>query len=345
MLHGGNIYEDVTRKVKLDFSVNTNPYPYPESLEEGIKKSFEEIGRYPDLEQRELRKAIAVLEGVEEKQVLGGNGASELFLGIVNHLRPKRALLINPGFYGYRHVLTARGDCEIKDYYLHEKENFELKEDVISEIKKGADLLFLTNPNNPTGRCISEKLLIKIIECCKECGCAVVVDECFLRLSSDGVSVKKLINKYEGLFVVDAFTKLFAIPGIRAGYVISNERNISFIKKQLPEWNMSVMAQTAARLCCDILINTSYQKDSAGYIKKEREYVSKALSDMGYKVFDSDTDFILLKSEVNLYEELLKRKILIRDCSSFNGLGKGFYRLAIKNHEENKELLRALMDF
>ena len=96
-------------------------------------------------------------------------------------------------------------------YLLLKKENFELKEDVISEIKKGADLLFLTNPNNPTGRCINEKLLIKIIECCKECGCAVVVDECFLRLSSDGVSVKKLINKYEGLFVVDAFTKLFAM--------------------------------------------------------------------------------------------------------------------------------------
>jgi threonine-phosphate decarboxylase len=151
-----------------------------------------------------------------------------------------------------------------------------------------------------------------------------------------------LLAEYDNLFIVNSLTKFLAMPGIRMGYVLSNPDNISKIMKQLPEWNLSVPAQAAINEGMKLISQGSFIRETVDTIKAERAYLMRMLRDFGLEVFDSNTAFILFKGRENLYQELLKKEILIRDCSDYVGLGKGYYRIAVKNHEENETLVEAL---
>ena len=346
MIHGGDIY---TQKIKQDFSVNMNPYPIPESVRECLIRSISNMHHYPDPMQREFRRKIAEVEKVKESQVVGGNGASEILLAIVHALMPKQALLISPGFYGYRHALQSVG-CEVGEYLLQEADGFLLREDVLEYISKDIDIVFLTNPNNPTGRNIDRGLLYKILDHCRRMQTAVVLDECFLRMSdaTGRESMGNAIEQYENLFIVNAFTKLFTLPGVRTGYLISREENVEAVKRQLSEWNMSVMSQEVSTHCCDILLDTDFEEKSLDMIQTERDFLRKSMEEMGICVYPSDTGFLLIHDkeygpkEESLYQKLLSQQVLIRDCSNFNGLKQGYYRIAVKQHEENLELIRKI---
>ncbi len=353
MIHGGDIY---TQTIEQDFSVNMNPYPIPESVRECLIRSISKIQHYPDPSQMEFRRKIAEVEQVDVSQVIGGNGASELLLAIARTWMPKKALLISPGFYGYRHALQSVG-CEILEYRLKEELDFQMQEDYLDYISEEMDLLFLTNPNNPTGRNIDGALLEKIMERCQKTKTRVVIDECFLRMSdaTGKASWKHQIEKYDNLLIVNAFTKLFTLPGVRTGYLISKKENIELVTRQLSEWNMSVLAQDVSAHCCDILLHTDFEEKSLALIQTERDYLSNALRELGFRVYPSDTSYILFyvkeeeksnnysnKADKNLYEKLLAQKVLIRDCSNFQGLRQGFYRIAVKNHEENEALIEKI---
>ncbi|MCR5144113.1 MAG: aminotransferase class I/II-fold pyridoxal phosphate-dependent enzyme [Lachnospiraceae bacterium] len=353
MIHGGDIY---TQKIEQDFSVNMNPYPVPNSVRECLMSSISKIQHYPDPSQMEFRRKIAEVEQVDVSQVIGGNGASELLLAIARAWMPKKALLISPGFYGYRHAQQSIG-CEIVEYQLKEELDFQLQEDYLDLISEEVDLLFLTNPNNPTGRNIAESLLERIMERCHKTKTRVVIDECFLRMSdaTGKASWKDWIEKYDNLLIVNTFTKLFTLPGVRTGYLISKKENIELVARQLSEWNMSVLAQDVSAHCCEILLHTDFEEKSLAMIQTEREYLSHALKDLGFRVYPSDTSYILFyvneeeksqkqrnKADRNLYERLLAKKVLIRDCSNFQGLTQGYYRIAVKNHEDNKALIEKI---
>ena len=184
-LHGGDVYRN---DVRLDFSVNLNPYPMPSAVTEAMQAGISEIHQYPDPVQQKLREGIASLEGVSADNVICGNGASELILAIVRLLAPGKVLLPVPSFYGYRHALNALLDhemsknkkLEIKEYFLKEDNDFLLTTDFVSEITDDTDLVILANPNNPTGRCIGADVLEAVIEKCNQMGTALLIDECFL---------------------------------------------------------------------------------------------------------------------------------------------------------------------
>ena len=343
MKHGGDIYSGV---IEHDFSVNINPLDCSRIVKEIMDESAKKVCNYPDLFQREFREAVASIEGVSAGEVFGGNGASELFLSLVTMIAPKRVMLPIPCFVGYEHALSLVRGCEIVYYQLEEKKDYLLDRlflDALEyEAANGLELLFLTNPNNPTGRNIPKDVLDKTFEICSRNSVKIIADECFIRLSDSGCSLVPYIRDYEGLFVVNAFTKFFSIPGIRAGYVISNYTNIERLPSYMPEWNLSVVAQTAGIICSNYLNGGNLEYESRQMIRKEREYLISELRNMGYKVYDSDTTFILLYSVTNLCEYLRKRKILIRDCSNYKGLNKGFYRIAVKTHAENELLIEEL---
>ncbi len=345
MSHGGDIY---SRPIEYDFSVNLNPVDCSGIISEILENSAKTVGHYPDTMQREFRGAIADVYGIDGSMVWGGNGASELIFAIVSMLEARRAMMIEPCFSGYRHALGAETCCEIVTYKLSMENGFALDDAFVSylelEAQNGLEVLFLTNPNNPTGRLIPSEILLKAYEVCKLHNVKIICDECFLHMTDgESISMVDYVEAYDGLYVINAFTKLLAIPGLRVGYVITAAANISRLRSYLPEWNLSVLSQKAGVVGSRYLRDECWLRAINDEIAKERGHLCDRLTSLGYEVFDSDTGFILIYSENDdIYEYLLDRKILIRDCSDYEGLGTGFFRIAVKNRSENEVLIGAL---
>ena len=163
-LHGGDIYRhpDV-----IDFSVNTNPLGTPESVKRAVQESVAKIEHYPDVRCEALREAISRFEQVNMEEILCGNGAAELFFAAVQAVCPQKALVIAPSFSEYEEALRSVG-AEVEYYYLCEEDNFQIREDYVDKLSEEIDMIFLCNPNNPTGQTIDRDMLIKILDRCKK---------------------------------------------------------------------------------------------------------------------------------------------------------------------------------
>ncbi|MGN0343311.1 MAG: pyridoxal phosphate-dependent aminotransferase [Roseburia sp.] len=337
--HGGDIYQN---KVNMDFSVNVNPLGMPESVKTALKEAVSDCMHYPDPEAWQLRQALADYAGVPAEWIVCGNGASELFLAAVHARKIRRAVVPVPSFYGYQHALAAV-EAELVLFPLSREQDYTLTEGLCEVLTEDTDILFLADPNNPTGKKIQPAVLQEILKVCRKQNITVILDQCFAELSGQGSRIDRKITRYDNVVVVRAFTKLFAMAGVRLGYgICSNENLRSQIIRQLPEWNVSIPAQQAGIAACG---EKDYVKASLSLIQEEREYLRRKLASMGMKAFPSDSSFLLFQSPVPLYESLLSRGILIRDCSNFQGLDQGnYYRIAVKTHQENRKLLETIAE-
>ena len=335
--HGGDRY---SRPIRLDFSVNTNPYgPLPEVVEAALG-SRGELDHYPDPYCRELVRAIAHKEQLPEEYILCGNGAAELIDLYVRALRPKTALEAAPTFSEYRRSLTAAG-CEVRDVALTRESGFVWEESVLDRLdKEQPDLLVLCNPNNPTGRLISPSLLDRILARCDERGIAVLIDECFIDLADRRESRTSDLPRYSGLMILNAFTKSHSLAGLRLGYCMTADSHLLARMSRLSQpWNVSVPAQRAGSVAagrCDFLTK------SRAKIYEQRAALSAGLKDLGLEVLPSEVNFLLFRGSMGLDAELEQRGILIRNCSNYHGLSDGWYRIAVRPEEENKVLLNTL---
>lgn len=343
-IHGGDIYNN---KVNMDFSVNINPLGIPHSVKEAMSDALSYADRYPDMACSGLKKAISeyfTQQGcsIQSEDVIPGNGASELFMAIAHAIKPEKAVLPAPGFFGYEHVLRAVG-CDIGYFLLDEQSDFSpaARLDALMDmLTDDTDIFFIANPNNPTGYLADSTFMKQIIGHCKEKHIYVVADECFMGFCEKNYSVLSLLCDYDNLIVVRAFTKLFAIPGVRLGYMLSkNEAVRQKVQRNLPEWNVSVLAQMAGEAC---IRESEYIKETASYVSGQRRLLSDGLKKLGFKVYKSDADFILFYSKLPLYDILLNKGILIRDCSNYVGLSEGYFRVAVKTYDENVRLLKVI---
>lgn len=335
-IHGGDIYRN---QVVLDFSVNVNPLGIPESVKKAMRRAVEVCDRYPDMMAEQLKRAVSNMLMIKEEYLLFGNGASELFMAAVHGILPKRTVIPVPSFYGYEYAAEA-GAGKVLYYETKQKEGFGVTKEFYEVLTEETALLFIGNPNNPTGRLLEKAELIKLLQHCREKGILVLLDECFIEFSGRECSMLSETGQFDNLLLVGAFTKSFAVPGVRLGYLVNSNAVLrEKIKRQLPEWNLSCFAQAAGCACAEAEEELVRLRE---YVKRERRFLEKGLERLGIRCFPSDTNFILLYSEAPLYGRLLERGLLIRDCSNFRGLGKGFYRIAVKKREENEILLTAL---
>lgn len=337
-IHGGNIYGN---RVKMDFSANINPLGIPKAVEAALHEAAENCNHYPELSADQLKKAVGGMLHVPKEQLLFGNGASELFMAAVHALKPRKTVIPVPSFYGYEYAAGVE-DGEILYYDMKAENNFGLPEVFLSVLEEDVDLLFLANPNNPTGKLIGREKLKDILWRCKEKEITVILDECFIEFCNEDASMLQEIETFPNLLLVRAFTKIFAIPGVRLGYLVcSNPRLSEKIGRQLPEWNISVFAQAAGCACA---AQTALIGKTIAYIGEERQFLQSGLKRAGCQVFSGEANFLLVYSERPLYDRLLEEGILIRDCENFRGLSKGFYRIAVKSRKENEALLKAIGD-
>lgn len=345
-MHGGNIYGN---EIEYDFSVNLNPLGPPKSVRDALTAALNHVEEYPDPEYRELRRGLANYWQMAEEQLVPGNGASELIPGIIRTLSPKSCMVTAPCYSGYETALNvAAPSCRIHRIPLRAEDDFTLPENICQEIARvKPNLLILTNPNNPNGKRISANRLREIADACRAAGTVLLVDECFLALS--GGDEDSLIHciRSEALpaVVLRAFTKTFAIPGVRLGYAVCSGFPAARIRRELPEWNLSVFAQYAGRAALEAAAGgtSGYLTASVEMIAREREYLMAELENLGFRVFSSDANYILFQSrDRELHRKLLDKGILIRDCRDYHGLTAGFYRTAVRTHRENTALLQCL---
>lgn len=345
-MHGGDIYSS---SVQYDFSVNLNPLGLSERVKEAYFSGINTVGAYPDRECRTLRLQLAQKlcacgnANVGSDSILFGNGASELIPAVLRARKVKKALLVAPCFTGYKRAIDSVGG-KADYFYLQPEQDFEFGfsnlEEFLAKLKdSSADAVILTNPNNPNGRLIERSVVEKVAEVCAQRKVLLLLDECFIELTgkSSSHSFLPLIKNYKNVVVLRAFTKTFALPGLRLGYVVCADHDfLTFLQLQLPEWNISTVSQICGRACLE---DTDYLKRARVVISEEKKSIQRKLKALGFYVFGSDSNFILFKSQIrDLKERLLNEGVLIRDCRDFEGLEEGFYRVCIKAPKENPML-------
>ena len=345
--HGGDWagYLQQYGREPLDFSANVSPFGLPEGVRQAVIDALSGAERYPDPQCRALRAALAAHLSLPEAYILCGNGAADLIWRLAGALRPERALLTAPTFGEYAAALRSVG-CEIRHYTLNPSD-LRVREDILTEITEGTDILFLCEPNNPTGLTTDHALLQRILDRCRACGCLLVVDECFNDFLDDP-DAHTMAGELAGggLMILRAFTKFYGMAGLRLGYGLCANRDLlDRMAAAGQSWAVSIPAQAAGIAA---LREKDYAASLRALIPRERRRLSQGLVQLGFKVIPGEANYLLFYSDDhNLAAKLKARGVLLRDCASYEGLGPGWYRAAVKGEADNGrflEILREVVD-
>ncbi|MBX7291288.1 threonine-phosphate decarboxylase CobD [Clostridium chauvoei] len=347
-IHGGNTAE-ISRKYGInesnlvDFSDNINPLGLSKEVKKAMINAIDKVEKYPDITYYNLINSISCYEGIDRKKLFLGNGAAEVIFNVVRGLKPKKVLIPAPTFGEYEEAtLSINGKVEY--YHLNEINNFELDEELLNKLE-GIDMLFICNPNNPTGVLTSCEYIEKIAKKALKTNTVVVVDESFLDFLEDdsNYSCINILDKYENLIIIKSLTKFFSMPGIRIGYGISSNRSIrEKINKVTIAWSVNIVAAESIIVA---LKENGYIEESKDFIKEEQEYLYNSLKLFkDLKVFKPSVNFIMFKVliDIDLKDILIQEGILIRSCDNYEGLDNSYYRVAVRTRKENDILIDKL---
>lgn len=353
--HGGNIYSIVreygypAREI-LDFSVNLNPLGTPAALTKMITDNLNEIMYYPDPEYIECRESIGSYHGLPYNLITAGNGATELIFLYCRVIKPAKAIIVAPAFSEYKSALEAVG-ASISYFELKEKDEFIPDIDSLKkELQKGYDLAVICNPNNPTGTLLSRKDILSLAETAANSGCRIMVDESFMEFAPGKTSSWSVIDNTmsANIYVIRSLTKIFSMPGLRLGYGISIDGELnSKLAEQKEPWSINVFAAKSTKF---LLNDLNYLNETRKHVSEENRFLTENMKNIAWlKTFISPVNYLLLKifnnmTSSRLCEELLKKKIMVRDASNFMFLNEKFIRIAVKDRESNSRLIDALND-
>lgn len=322
----------------VDFSANINPLGMPAAVRNAARQAVEDCAAYPDPACHELTQALAVAEGVQPPRLICGNGAADLIFRVVWAKAPKRAVLVAPGFAEYEAALGAAG-CAIEYELLLEQEGFALTPRFLERLTPGVDMAFLCLPNNPTGTVVDEALLHKIIRRCGQAGILLVLDCCFLAFLDAPPAIPKPLPPH--VLLLNAFTKLYAMAGLRLGYGICTDPGLlAAMHRCTQAWSVSLPAQAAGVAA---LREKDYLEQTRALIGSQRAFLTEGLRQRGMQVYGSQANFIFFRSMMpDLAPRLAQQGILIRGCGNYHGLDQNYYRVAVRTGEENRLLLAAI---
>ena len=339
--HGGIFSSDIGHNSRLlDFSSNVNPIGFPSKVRNTFK-DLDQISTYPDPNSNELRIHLQKYTGIPKDQIVVGNGATEIIYNYCNiFLRKQKVLIPIPTFGEYESAAKLNGVILHFFKTMNLNKNLSEFQDMISK----KNCIFLCNPNNPTGVLIPRKNMLKILESAHDKSALVFLDECFIELVPAGnESVISYLKEFDNLFILRSLTKSFGLAGLRIGYGLGNKKMIEILQKIKIPWNINGIAQKSSIYALSDKLHLS---KTLNLIKKESKFLIDSISKMpGFTCYNSDTNFILIKSTIKsnqIKNKLLKKNILIRDCSTFRGLDDNFIRIAVRTHKENLKLIEAL---
>lgn len=325
----------------LDFSANVSPLGLPAGVAAAITNALPTADRYPDPLCRELRAALAGAEGVPADWILCGNGAADLIFRLALAVRPRRALLPAPTFAEYEAALQTVG-CAVQRVFLREENTFAVTEEFIDAVTTETDIVFLCQPNNPTGQVTPPALVERLVRRCAACGAVLVVDECFLDFlpDRDAWTAKQLLRDAPQLVILKAFTKLYAMAGVRLGYALCGDATLLEKTRGAGQpWAVSSLAQAAGLAA---LQETAYAGAVRALIAEQRPRMAAGLRALGLRVMDGQANYLLFRATPDFGEKLRRRGAVVRSCANYPGLDAAWYRTAVRTAEENTRLLQIM---
>ena len=325
----------------LDFSANVSPLGLPAGVAAAITNALPTADRYPDPLCRELRAALAGAEGVPADWILCGNGAADLIFRLALAVRPRRALLPAPTFAEYEAALQTVG-CAVQRVFLREENEFAVTEEFIDAVTPETDIVFLCQPNNPTGQVTPPALVERLVRRCAECGAVLVVDECFLDFlpDCDAWTAKQLLRDAPQLVILKAFTKLYAMAGVRLGYALCGDAALlEKMRGAGQPWAVSSLAQAAGLAA---LQETVYAGAVRALIAEQRPRMAAGLRALGLRVMDGQANYLLFRATPDFGEKLRRRGAVVRSCANYPGLDAAWYRTAVRTAQENTRLLQIM---
>jgi len=341
-IHGGD------RKAKLDFSSNINPLAPPESVYRVLRICLESkaLEMYPDYRYEELRKAISKFYKCDEENVIPTNGAHEAINLAIIALNPKRIVVVEPSYGEYEDLSRTLGIEYTPLLYRRRDNEFYLELEDFEEFCNDRDtLIVVTNPSNPLGIYIDKQVLLNKLSRCRA---RVLIDEAYTELCST-CPIEIGFSMHENAVIVRSMTKWLGLPGLRLGFLYTSSRELlNRIDILRQPWNVNSLAE-----CLAIEFFNRFENDvkkfieiSRKFIDEERGRVSQELRALGFKVFRSVTNFILVEipNGLNIVDMLRREGVAVRSCSSFKGLGPDFIRIAIRKREENDILIKLLRE-
>lgn len=343
--HGGDWagYLEQTGRRAIDFSANLSPLGMPAVAKAALAAAIEEEPAYPDPYCRALTARLAAHHGVQPSQVLCGNGASDLFVRLARALKPRKALVVAPAFSEYEASLSQVG-CEVCKHVLSEESGFVADTSLLDAVGEDVDVCYICEPSNPAGQVSPPELLARLLARCRQTGTLLAVDECFLDFLPDGAS-RSLVRDVAGggLIVFKAFTKFFAMASLRLGYCIcADEQLLGAMRAAGQPWAVSTFAQVAGVAALE---DDEYPGRLRELVAAERGFLQDGLGALGVQVIPGKADYLLFKcADEQLDAKLRERGILIRNCDNYDGLAPGWFRIAVRRHDDNALLLQAMQE-
>lgn len=347
-LHGSNpqyIYEALQIKQPervIDFSVNINPLGPPKQLLKQWERLSHYMGDYPDPAGKSLRQLIATMENVTPDSLLLGNGGADLIMDVAQLLAGQRVLINQPTFSEYEKACQVHG-AQVT-YVNFQGKDLNNSPSHLEKHIKVSDACFICTPNNPTGTRLCVAQFEQLLHLCQQYNCLLIVDEAFYDFAEDPWSAMTYVADFEQLIVLRSLTKMYAIAGLRLGYLCANPKIVDKIKRYQPAWPVNAIALAAGEIC---LQSEYHVWQTQQFIARQRERLFEKLRTFGYVFSNSVVNYFLLRDprlqkQDQLMKWLLKRGIVPRHTYNFPGLNGHWLRLAIKNEQENNELLEAL---
>lgn len=325
--------------VKLDFSAALNPLGIPPSVKKAIIENKHIWADYPDPDCTLLRKKLSVYENIPMENIVCGNGGDDLIFRTICAVKPKKALVFLPCSREYSRALEQFG-CNIMNIQLSAKKNFTITSEIAEFIDAETDIIFLSNPNNPTGEVITPYTLSIIAEKCRRTNTVMFCDERYMDFIHH--EKKYSAKNYFGnrIVIIKSFTKIFSMAGLPMGYALCGDENLAEkIKNAGRVYSVSGTALAAAEAAVKA---EKFLKMSRKYVAVERNRLSEELTRLGLPVFPSKTCFLLFQCELPLDKLLLKKGIKIKNCSESYGLNDGYFRISVRMKEDNDILIQTV---
>ncbi|PIF02960.1 MAG: histidinol phosphate aminotransferase [Desulfococcus sp.] len=353
--HGGDI-RSLARRLGcapeeiLDASSNMNPFGPPPGLLDHLRDRLADIRFLPDaaaasairdfIRHHELDKAIAVLPG---------NGTTQLIHALPLALRARRALIMGPTYADYADACAAAG-TSVEYLMARPEDGFQPNADAMARRLSASppiDLVFICNPNNPTGQVMARRRLEKLVGTFPQI--RFIIDESYLAFMPDAGSVRMMDAAAANLGVLHSMSKIFRVPGLRIGFLAAGNDIAGPMAPHIQPWCLSAPAQAAVSfLCGPASAAAGFIRSSAANLRREHDAVSATLAAIPeVTAFPSAAPFLLIRLPAGIRSGMVCKKmaaagILVRDCANFTGLSDAYIRISLKTPPENQRILGTL---
>ena len=338
------IKEKYNLKKVVKLASNENPFTLPRNVSEIIQKEILSLNRYPDSDSHTLLKKIAGYHGLDKENVIVGSGSVEIIKMIIRtFLKPGQRILSSQNTFVMFKISTVEqaGDQAYVEAEMDEGYRYDL-DNMLKRVDETTKIIFIANPNNPTGTMLPRQKVLDFIEKIPP-ETFVILDNAYEEYVSnpqDHLSGIDLAVNRKNIIVLRTFSKIYALAGLRIGYGISNEKTIYYLNQIRPPFNVTRMAQKAAQASLE---NDDFKLQSIRLNQKNKTRLFNQLTDMGFRVIPSQTNFLLFfpgKNVNELHQRLLKEGVIIRPLQAF-GIPDGI-RLTIGFEEDNDFFIEKL---